>query len=134
MSINISPDSITELKPNEVFVFGSNRGGRHGAGAARQAVKWGAKFGQGEGLMGQTYGIATKDKNLSVLSLREIQINIERFLRFAENRKDLKFLVTAIGTGLAGYSSKEIAPLFGKKIPENVYLPQSFVNFLAKKS
>jgi len=125
-----SPDSINNLEVNEVFVFGSNRAGRHGAGAARQAVKWGAIYGQGEGHMGQTYGISTKGHKLEVLTLNEIKINIERFLRYAEKHPELIFLVTAIGTGLAGYSSKQIAPLFGDNIPSNVRLPQSFINIL----
>ena len=70
-----SPDHITRLAFNEVFVFGSNRAGRHGKGAAKTALKWGARMGQGEGLMGHTYGLCTKDANIQTLSLREIQIN-----------------------------------------------------------
>lgn len=131
-NIKASPDNISQLGPNEIFVFGSNEGGFHGAGAARQAMKWGAKYGQGDGLMGQTYGIATKDRKLNVLTLRAIQINIERFLRYAEKHPEFVFLVTAIGTGLAGYKTKDIAPLFGNKIPNNVRLPQSFIDYLSK--
>ncbi len=125
-----SPDYITSIAPNEVFVFGSNRAGRHGKGAAKTALKWGAIRGQGEGLAGQTYGISTKDANLNVLSLREIQINVDRFVRFATSRPDLTFLVTAVGTGLAHLKTSDIAPMF-RAVPSNVRLPQSFLDVLA---
>ncbi len=124
-----SPDHIMQLADNEVFVFGSNRGGRHGKGAAKLALKWGAKLGQGEGLMGQTYGISTKDANLNVLSLREIGINVERFIRCANTHPELTFLVTAIGTGLARCKVSDIAPMF-KDAPPNVRLPRSFLEVL----
>lgn len=122
---------ITDLKPDEIFVFGSNYAGRHGKGAALLAYKkFGAKIGQGTGLMGRSYGIATKDRNLKVLSLNQIEIQIDRFIRFAENNRHLTFLVTEIGCGLAGYKVKQIAPLFMKhKIPGNVRLPESFLNY-----
>lgn len=120
-----TPDHITTLQPNEVFVFGSNEGGRHGRGAAKQAVKFGAIYGQGDGLQGQTYGISTKDRNLKVLPLHRIQVKVERFLRFAADSPDLTFLVTPIGCGLAGYKPKEIAPMFYGH-SGNVILPVSF--------
>lgn len=125
-----SPDHITHLAPNECFVFGSNRGGRHGKGAAKQALKWGARLGQGEGLMGQTYGISTKDANLNVLSLREIEINVARFVRFAAAHPEFTFLVTAIGTGLAKLKTTDIAPMF-RDAPDNVRLPKSFIAVLS---
>ena len=87
-------------------------------------------MGQGEGLMGQTYGISTKDANLRVLSLREIQINVERFLRVATSKPELTFLVTAIGTGLAKLKVSDIAPMF-RGAPDNVRLPKSFLDILA---
>lgn len=56
----ITSNWIQELKPNEIFVFGSNLEGQHGGGAALLAYrKWGAIWGQGAGLQGQTYGIPT---------------------------------------------------------------------------
>lgn len=124
-----SPDNITTLAENEVFVFGSNRAGRHGKGAAKTALKWGARYGQGEGLMGQTYGISTKDANLNVLSLREIGMNVDRFIHFASVHSELIFLVTAIGTGLAGLKTTDIAPMF-RDSPYNVRLPKSFLEVL----
>ena len=123
--------TITSLKDNEIFVFGSNYAGRHGRGAALLAVKkFGAKNGQGLGLMGKSYGIPTKNRNLKVLSLDIIENLIFKFLLFSEEHPELTFLVTPIGCGLAGYKPKQIAPLFfNYKIPKNVKLPESFLRF-----
>lgn len=86
-----------------VFVFGSNRAGRHGKGAALHAAKlWGAVQGVGEGPTGNAYAIPTKDENLRVLPLTEIVAGFERFLTYAKGRREL-FLLTPIGCGLAGY-------------------------------
>lgn len=119
---------ITNLADNEIFVFGSNYAGRHGKGAALDAVrKFGAKNGQGIGLMGRSYGIATKDRNLNVLPLSGIQVQIRKFLEFAIEHPELRFIVTPIGCGLAGYKPSEIAPLFNfYKRPLNVILPDEF--------
>lgn len=117
---------ITELKENQVFVFGSNRAGRHGKGAALIALrKFGAKNGQGIGIMGQSYGIPTKGRKLDVLPLLAIEIQVNRFLLFADKNRHLEFLVTPIGCGLAGYKPKQIAPFF-KGASENVVLPDCF--------
>ncbi len=123
-----TPEHITKLEPNEVFVFGSNRAGRHGRGAAKQALKWGARMGQGNGLMGQTYGISTKGHRLEVLSLPEIAVQVERLYRFAIAHPELTFLVTKLGCGLAGYSTKEVkaACFDGLTVPANVVLPAEF--------
>lgn len=100
------------LEPNEIFVFGSNYAGRHGKGAALTALrKFGAKSGQGVGLMGHSYGIATKDRNIHTLPLMSIKTQINKFLVFALEHPDLKFLVTPIGCGLTGYEYREIIPL-----------------------
>ena len=119
---------ITMLEKNEIFVFGSNYAGRHGKGAALTALrKFGAKNGQGTGLMGQSYGIATKDRNLNVLPLMSIKTQIAKFLLFALEHPELRFLVTPIGCGLAGYRPKDIAPLFYScNIPSNVIMPGEF--------
>ncbi len=120
-------ENITHLSDNEIFVFGSNYAGRHGKGAALQALKFGAIRGQGIGLMGNAYGIATKDRTLKVLPLDSIKKQIGKFLEFAQANKQLKFLVTPIGCGLAGYKPKQIAPLFySHEIPGNVSLPEVF--------
>ena len=110
---------ITHLKDNEVFVFGSNEAGRHGKGAAKQALKWGAVYGHGEGHYGQTYAIPTKDRNIQTLPLKDIEHYIDRFTIYAIAHPEYRFLMTKIGTGLAGYSWEEIEPLC-RNLPDNV--------------
>lgn len=125
--MNVSPDNITTLAKNEVFVFGSNLAGRHGKGAALQAVRWGAKKGVGEGRQGRTYAIPTKDANLGQLPLYRIAISISAFIMYARLTEQDKYLVTAIGTGLAKFSHEDIARLFfTHEIPDNVFLPKVF--------
>lgn len=128
-----TPERIIHLEPNEIFVFGSNWAGRHGKGAAKDALKFGAVRGQGDGFMGQTYGIPTKGHRLEVLPLGKIYIAVERFIRAARNNPGYTFLVTPIGCGLAGYSPKDIAPMF-KGSPSNVILPASFHQILMGQS
>ena len=112
---------ITELQPNEVFVFGSNASGAHGAGAALTAYeKFGAVWGQGNGLQGQSYGIDTMS------GFRTIEREVAQFLEFAGEHLELRFLVTKIGCGIAGYTPAQIAPLF-RSVPHNVVLPDEFV-------
>lgn len=99
--------------PDNVFVFGSNEAGIHGAGAARSAYEsHGAKLGQGFGLQGYAFGIPTKDWHVGVLHLNAIQFYIDRFIEFARLNPDATFNVTAIGCGLAGHHHSVIAPLF----------------------
>lgn len=123
---------IREVKPNQVFVFGSNLSGRHGAGAARQAMKFGAVYGKEEGLMGNSYGIPTVDSRiLNSLSVETIKRYVDRFIKFAVSRPDLEFLVTEIGCGLAYLTPQQIAPLFKDALDlENVYLPERFIKEL----
>lgn len=124
----ITPDVITELNYNEVFVFGSNQSGIHGKGAAKTAMTWGAKWRQAEGLQGKTYGIPTKDKSIKrTLPIDEIKSYVDRFIEFAKKNPNKIFLVTEIGTGLAGLNPKEVAPLFkDAKFVQNIYLPEIF--------
>jgi hypothetical protein len=129
-----TPEKIMGLEKNQIFVFGSNLAGWHGKGAALAArLNFGAKNGQGVGLMGQSYAIPTKDEWLQVLSLSEIKWRIESFVGYAWCVPKLEFLVTQIGCGLAGYRALEIAPLFGDNLPENIRLPQSFMDVLKIK-
>jgi hypothetical protein len=123
-----TPEEITELAENEIFVFGSNLSGRHGKGAAKTAMGWGAIYGQGVGLQGRTYGIPTKNASITqTLPLTKIQLYIAEFLNFAETRPDLTFLVTKLGCGLAGLTTKQIGNLFSLyEIPGNVVLPREF--------
>lgn len=111
---------------NRIFVFGSNRAGRHGAGSAKLArEKYGAIYGQGEGLQGKSYGIPTKGFGLKTLPLSEIGMHVTTFIRFAEAHPEMTFDVVKIGCGLAGYKATEIAPMF-KHAPDNVLLPEDF--------
>ena len=118
----ITPSQINGLEANEVFVFGSNFQGRHIGGAARSAKeKFGAVWGIGEGLQGQSYAIPTMEGS------ENIKPAVERFTSFARQHQELKFFVTAIGCGIAGYQVEEIAPLFvDAAYLQNVYLPVSF--------
>jgi hypothetical protein len=128
MQDRITPENITELKENEIFVYGANRRGVHGAGAAKLALTWGAKMGEDK-FNGQTYGISTKDWYLETLSTYEIRKEINIFLNFVKTRTDLTFLVTKIGCGLSGYAPEDIAPLFDAddlKQFTNVHLPKEF--------
>lgn len=128
-----TPDRIAKLNPNEIFVFGSNEGGFHGAGAAKLAMdKFGAIWGTGDGPQGQCYGISTKNPKIRTLPLAKIAIKISRFLRYAKLAPNSKFLVTQIGCGLAGYNPSDIGPLFFNDgdIPFNVILPKEFWAFV----
>lgn len=118
-----TPAYITSLKPNEIFVFGSNLAGNHAGGAARLAyAKWGAVWGQGVGLQGQTYAIPTMHGGVEA-----IRPYVEEFIRFAETHPEQVFLVTEIGCGIAGFTPEEIAPLFAAAVPvQNVFLPERF--------
>jgi len=127
-----SPEIINELGPNEIFVFGSNTAGIHGLGAAKQALQFGAVLGQGIGFFGRTYAIPTKDHRIKTLPLSRVAEYVSDFIDFTEQHESLKFLVTKIGCGLAGFSSSEIAPLFKRALNlENIYLPQEFINIIS---
>ena len=111
--------TITELSENQIFVFGSNEAGIHGAGAAKHAMKFGAILGQGYGRQGNTFAIPTKDRKIETLSLLAIKNYVNEFLAEAEeeSKKDssLDYFVTNIGCGLAGYTPYDIAPMFFEK-------------------
>lgn len=119
-------DKIFEPGPNRVFVFGSNTAGIHGAGAAKTANElYGAAWGQGEGLQGDSYAIPTKNMNLKTLPLDIIKKHVDKFLEFAWENQGLKFFVTRIGCGLAGYTDEQIAPMFAEA-PLNCELPDGW--------
>ncbi len=109
-----------------VFVFGSNLAGVHGAGAAKEAaLYWGAQRGVGVGMTGNSYAIPTKDHRLTTLSLDVIQAHFEVFMQHVLNQPDTQFLLTPIGTGLAGYTLKEIADVtinLAHPLPRNLWL------------
>lgn len=119
-----------ELEP--VFVFGSNREGRHGKGAALQAIKaFGAIYGQAEGRQGRAYAIVTKElrPDYPEVTITEIARGVKEFLQYARLRPKTIFLVSPVGCGLAGFTAEKIAPFF-EDITDNVRLPQEFIEVL----
>ena len=139
ITLKVTPNDVTQLQPNEVFVFGSNLAGIHGAGAARFANSRGwAREGQGigmcESVYGRSYAIATKDFDIKTCELNIIQIQVSMFLQVTLLRPELEFLVTPIGCGLAGFKPEQIMKLFTngvhsdsfQKVFPNVHLPQCF--------
>ena len=122
-SNRITPEHIRSLGQNEIFVFGSNLAGAHGGGAARIAVEqFGAIMGQGVGLQGQSYAIPTMQGGVNTIAPY-----VDEFIAFAKQHPELTFLVTRIGCGIAGFSPRQIAPLFtGAVDVKNIHLPQDF--------
>lgn len=122
----ITPEFISELRENEIFVFGSNLAGMHGGGAARTArLHFGAVMGEGVGLQGQSYAIPTMQGDTDT-----IRPYVDDFIAFAKAHPEQKFLVTRIGCGIAGFSANDIAPLFqGAREVENICLPQDFWDY-----
>ena len=148
-----TPENITELKPNEVFVFASNFKGQHFGGAAKVAhEKFGAVWGVGYGHTGQCFAIPTlkvgaSSGSLEKLNLWEIDTMVKAFFLYAKYNPDLTFYFTKIGLGIAGYELEEIATSvmfdweqtgYGiddytiRNIPSNVVLPKEFVDFAAE--
>jgi hypothetical protein len=143
-----TPENITELEPNEVFVFGSNMKGQHFGGAARVAhEKFGAVWGVGYGHTGQCFAIPTlkvaaSSGSLEKLFLGDIANLIDGFMTYAEYNPDLTFYFTKIGLGIAGYQLEDIAEIvmlvwindefYKRFIPSNVILPKEFVDFAEK--
>jgi hypothetical protein len=128
MQSRTTSNNITSLAHNEIFVFGSNLQGQHMSGAARMARQWGAIMGQGVGLQGQTYAIPTMHGGIDV-----IKPYVDEFITFAKQHPAMKFLVTAIGCGIAGFTANEIAPLFKEAIySDNIFLPNIFWSVLIK--
>ncbi len=124
-----TPERIENLRHGEIFVFGSNLQGAHCGGAARIAVnKFGAVWGQGVGLQGQSYAIPTMHGGVGV-----IKPYVDEFIAFAKAHKELTFLVTRIGCGIAGFKDCEIAPLFADALSvDNIILPQQFFSELSR--
>lgn len=125
-----TPELILTLEPNEIFVFGSNESGIHGAGAARLAFeKFGAIWGIGMGHQGKSYAIPTKDFDIITLPLDIIKQYIEDFIAYAKDNPDFTFLVTKIGCGLASYKEHQIGPLFENALTvKNIVLPEEFIS------
>lgn len=113
----------------EIFVFGSNEGGRHGKGAALLARStFGARYGQGRGLQGQSYAIPTKTRHLIIRPVSEIARDVRDFVQFTLDRPDLHFFVTSVGCGLAHHKPEDIAPMFRRAI--NCSFPEEWKSYL----
>ena len=125
----VTPSRVMSLESNEIFVFGSNASGFHAGGAAALAMHhFGAIWGQGEGLQGQSYAIPTME------GLDSMRAAVERFTQFAVQHPEHRFIVTRVGCGIAGHSVKEVAPLFSGCVSlENVTLPSDFWDVLGLK-
>jgi len=126
--MRVTPDNITELGENEVFVFGSNLLGIHGAGAARTAYeKFGAKWGVGEGLTGRCYAFPTVARPSGAPAVRQLERarlegSRDKLFSVAREHPELVFLLTRVGCGLAGYDEAEMAILFWDS-PVNIIRP-----------
>lgn len=117
---------INELKENEVFVFGSNMNGHHSGGAAKLAFeKFGAIEGSWHGIQGighdfRSFAIPTLGFNYEKLPLKTIRQYIDELVDVAKLCPEKTFLLTPIGTGIAGFSLEEIKSILPKKIPKNI--------------
>ena len=129
--VAITNPKITSLQDNEIFVFGSNEAGRHGKGAAKLALQWGAIYYNPEGLQGNTYALPTMDKYINKLPVPKIAGYVNNLLETVKQNPEKHFLITEIGCGLAGYKHIDIAPLFKDflELP-NISLPQKFIDIL----
>lgn len=128
--LKFTPENITHLDEDEVFVFGSNLAGNHAGGAARTALlRFGAKMGQGEGMQGQSYAIPTMQGGVET-----IKPYVDRFIDLAYEWDQTTFYVTRIGCGIAGFTDEEIAPLFDRAYDlYNVRLPESFARIIRER-
>lgn len=135
-----TPEYIENLKSNEIFVFGSNRNGNHYGGAARVAYeRFGAEWGVGEGHTGQSYALPTLDENMEKVTEDELINSFAKLITYADDNRQLTFLVTKVGCGIAGWDIETIKHCFWKGvadvspdpewrgIPSNIILPEEFV-------
>lgn len=129
-NLKYTPENITHLGEDEVFVFGSNLAGHHAGGAARTArLRFGAIEGQGEGMQGQSYAIPTMQGGVET-----IKPYVDRFIDLAYEWDQTTFYVTRIGCGIAGFTDEEIAPLFDRAYDlYNVRLPESFARIIRER-
>jgi hypothetical protein len=119
---------------NFVFVFGSNLSGIHGAGAAWSASKkYGAQWGLGIGRCGRAYAIPTKDEDINTLPISEVAKHVQDFVQYAAEHSSEDFHVTQIGCGLAGFTARQIAPLFTEATP-NVFFDLAWKSYLPNKN
>jgi hypothetical protein len=119
----------TDVNAFNIFVFGSNLIGFHGAGAARAALDFGAIMGKGIGHHGNTYAIPTKDGHIHTLPINDVLTHVRKFIQYANEHPELNFLVTRIGCGLAGFTDAQIAPMF-QGVPQNCVMPAEWKAYL----
>ncbi len=133
MTYHYHDESIIKTLPEDtVFVFGSNLAGTHQGGAAKTAhLFFGATKGVGRGWAGQSFAIPTMNEHLQQMPLSQIQHYIDDFKIYAKNHPKMKYFITSVGCGVAGYKVEEIAPMF-KGIARNVIFPVSFRPFVEK--
>ncbi|MDE6113597.1 MAG: hypothetical protein K2G49_00880 [Muribaculum sp.] len=126
-----TPENITSLGEDDIFVFGSNLAGMHAGGAARIAYeRFGAIWGQGVGIQGQSYAIPTMQGGVDT-----IKPYVDDFIKLAREWDQNTFYVTRIGCGIAGFTDEEIAPLFANALElYNVRLPESFVKIIERNN
>jgi len=136
MQGRVTPETVTKLETGQIFVFGSNRRGIHGAGAALAARRrFGAELGVGEGFTGECYALPTKRTPYERATLEEIHRAVDLFVKTAQHCRGLTFLVVEVGCKLAGYTPAQIAPLFEPVIEmQNVWLPASFWRVLSQRN
>ncbi|MFA7082727.1 MAG: hypothetical protein WC135_08960 [Bacteroidales bacterium] len=130
-----TPENIKSLEKNEIFVFGSNESGIHAGGAAYIAFEYfGAVWGVGYGLEGQTFALPTKDKEIITLPLSKVKSYLKEFIEFVIKNPNLKFYLTKIGCGLAGFTIEEIKTILWEALEEmrtqdtiTTYLPNNLI-------
>lgn len=127
-----TPEFINHLQPNEIFVFGSNENGNHYGGAARIAYdNFGAVWGKAVGRYGNSYAIPTLDREMKKIKPEKLGAYLQDFLTYVSEHKNLKFYMTKIGCGIAGWSVSEVKKILWavmKECPENLILPKDFTN------
>lgn len=127
-----TPEFITDLEPNEIFVFGSNENGAHIGGAARLAYdRFGAAWGKAVGHYGQSYAIPTLDRDMAKVEPEELFIHLQDLIQYAHRNPNLKFYLTKIGCGIAGWEVEEVKSILwealgAKSMPENLFIPKEF--------
>lgn len=125
--LRITPAFVTALGPRDIFVFGSNLQGQHGGGAARMAFqKFGAQWGVGVGPTGQCYAIPTMHGGVAA-----VKPYVDQFISYAASHPEMRFLLTRVGCGIAGFRDSEMAPLFnGVQTLSNVTIPREWIPYL----
>ncbi len=140
-NIPLSYEGYITPSQDTIFVFGSNPEGRHGAGAAKTArEKFGAIYGQGEGLQGNAYALPTKDlrvkenKGLRSISAEQITENIRKMYDVAKQNPSKKFKVAYTNglneTTLNGYTGAEMIKMFkdAGPIPSNIIFSKNWID------